>query len=72
MGRKNQQPVGLKKDWARLYTDKSPESTKAAELLRDAGYFVVTFPVNGNMGPELILGRQVYRGLREIKEATKK
>lgn len=63
------QNVTPKKDWARLYVDKSEASLQAIKLLRNAGYLVITFPVNGKMGPELMLGRNVYRGLEKIKEA---
>jgi len=63
---KQQNPMP-KEEWARLYVDQSEASSKAIELLRNAGYCVITFPVNGKMGPELRLGRNVYRGLREIQ-----
>lgn len=60
-----------KKEWARLYTDESKESLLAINLLRNSGYRVITFPVCGKMGPELLLGRRTYRGLREMEKLIK-
>ena len=60
------------KKWARLYIDQSETSLEAIKLLRSAGYGVITFPVNGGMGPELRLGRHVYRGLEEIRRVIEK
>lgn len=57
----------LREEWARLYVDESEESLEAIELLRRAGFRVITFPVNGRIGPQLKLGRRVYQGLEEIQ-----
>lgn len=53
---------------ARVYKDKSKDSKKAVELLREAGFRVITFLVNGTFGPELLLGRQTFIGLAAIKK----
>jgi len=63
-----QQTHGPKEEWARLYMDQSEASSQVIRLLRDSGYRVITFPINGKIGPELKLGRRVYRGLEEIKK----
>ena len=55
-------------EWARLYTDQSEDSSEALKLLREKGYHVITFPVNGKSGPELKMGPSVFRGLEEIKK----
>lgn len=68
MKQKRQQPQSPKEQWARLYMDQSEESSQVIELLRNSGFRVITFPINGSMGPELRLGRQVYRGMEEIKK----
>lgn len=52
--------------WARLYADESSDSYEAENLLRKSGYRVITF--SGTFTePELVLGRQRYRGLKEIR-----
>jgi hypothetical protein len=56
-----QQPFGPREEWAR------PE-----KLLREARFCVITFPINGKMGPELKLGRHVYRSLEEIRNLIEK
>ena len=56
-----------KEKWARLYVDQSADSVEAVKLLRNSGYRVITFPVNGKMGPELKLEKHVYKGLEQIK-----
>ena len=66
-----QQPFGPREEWARLYVDQSEESTQAEKLLREARFCVITFPINGKMGPELKLGRHVYRSLEEIRNLVK-
>ncbi len=58
---------GCKQEWARLYVDESDDSVRATDLLRNAGYCVVTIPVSGNGGPELRLGKGVYLNLAEIR-----
>ena len=63
-----QQPMSPKKEWARLYVDKSDASLEAIELLRNSGYRVITFPVNGSIGPELKLGKRLYQSLEEIRK----
>jgi predicted CoA-binding protein len=68
MKQKRQQPQSPKEQWARLYMDQSEESSQVIELLRNYGFRVITFPINGRMGPELKLGRHVYRGMEEIKK----
>lgn len=70
-GLSHQNPLNKGK-WGRFYMDKSEDSLVAIKLLRDNGYRVITFPVNGTMGPELNLNRQVYLGLNEIKELVKR
>lgn len=65
------QTQGPKNEWARLYKDQSDASSEALKLLRKTGYCVIAFPINGKIGPELILGRHVYRGLARIKEAIR-
>ena len=67
-----QQPFGPREEWARLYVDQSEESTQAEKLLREARFCVITFPINGKMGPELKLGRHVYRSLEEIRTLIEK
>lgn len=67
-----QQIQGPQEEWARVYTDQSKDSPKAVELLRQAGYRVITFPVGGKIGPELKLGRNVYQGLEDIQMFLKK
>ena len=59
-----------KKEWARLYVDQSEASSQVIRLLRNSGFRVIAFPVNGTIGPELKLGRRVYRGLEEIKRVV--
>ena len=56
--------------WARVCVDESRASKKAVKLLRDAGFYVITIPVNGRTGPEVRLGKETYRGLREIEEVA--
>jgi len=68
MKQTRQQPQSPKEEWARVYVDQSQESSQVIGLLRNSGYRVITFPINGGMGPELKLGRRVYRGLEEIKK----
>lgn len=53
--------------WARLYVSHSEESAKALQILRERGFYVTALPVSGIPGPELKIGREVYRGLSEIK-----
>lgn len=67
-----QQTSGPREEWARLYVDQSNESTQAEKLLREAHFCVIAFPINGKMGPELKLGRHVYRGLEEIRNLIEK
>jgi hypothetical protein len=66
------QTLGPREEWARLYVDRSNESTQAEKLLREAHFCVIAFPINGKMGPELKLGRHVYRGLEEIRNLIEK
>ena len=68
MNDRRQQSQSPKEEWARLYMDQSDASSQVIELLRNSGYRVITFPINGRIGPELKLGRRVYRGLEEIKK----
>jgi hypothetical protein len=64
------QPVRPKEQWARLYIDHSEDSSKAYELLHDAGYCILTFgPLNGTLGPVLLLGINEFTGLEEIMKA---
>lgn len=56
-----------REQWARVYTDQSVESSQVIELLRNSGYRVITFPINGRLGPELEIGTHIYRGLKEIR-----
>ena len=62
---------GPREEWARLYTDNSYESIQAENLLREARFCVITFPIEGTMGPELKLGREKCYGLKEIKNLIK-
>lgn len=64
-------PLKPKKEWARLYAYLSEASVHAEELLRNAGYRVITVHYPGKMGPTLKLGRKKYYGLEEITEAIK-
>lgn len=56
-----------KDEWARVYVDDTPASKEAVSLLRESGYPVITFSAPRSKGPRLIIGRNSYYSLKDIK-----
>ncbi|GFP33071.1 hypothetical protein HKBW3S42_01384 [Candidatus Hakubella thermalkaliphila] len=55
--------------WARVFVapNNLKESKEAFDILMEAGFHVTAMEVEGIMGPELRIRREIYRGLDQIK-----
>lgn len=56
-------------EWATLYADSSTNCSEAINLLHEAGYFVIRFESEGTIEPELVIGREEFKGLNQIRRA---